>query len=339
MNTERLDIRMRDISGSRFEEVKAESLRLDNVSLAHSHIHNANMSGMRLDDVNLTGAAVTNANLSGIRMQDANLSHATIDHVHLFGTEFRRAVLPQACDGNYNADGVYKPVSFVDCELPGAQFIGCDLSGVDIRNCQIGGLRINGIAVEELLQAAADERFRRKVEIAPPNADWPTRYGEEAEKLQRVLGPELVAVHHIGSTSIPGMPAKPIIDVLVEVRNIEAVDAYNDGMRRLGYQPKGENGIPLRRYFNKGGAQRTHHVHVFQTGSGHVTRHLAFRDYLTAHPEEAKRYADLKIKLARQFPADMNAYIEGKDALAKELEAKALDWQAGEREQPERSTE
>nr|WP_148929691.1 GrpB family protein [Paenibacillus methanolicus] len=185
------------------------------------------------------------------------------------------------------------------------------------------------------MQTAADERFRRNVEVSPPDANWPARYREEAEKLRRVLGPELAAIHHIGSTSIPGMHAKPIIDVLVEVRDIEAVDAYNDQMRRLGYQPKGENGIPLRRYFNKGGARRTHHVHVFQAGSEHVIRHLAFRDYLTAHPDDAKRYADLKIELARQFPSDMHAYIEGKDALAKELEAKALDWHAAAGEQAE----
>ncbi|MFB9326665.1 GrpB family protein [Paenibacillus aurantiacus] len=330
MNKERLEMRMRDISESRFEEVKAESLQLDNVSLAHSRFHNANMSGIRLDDVNLSGTMVTNANMTTFRIQDANLSHATIEHVHLFGTQFRRAVLPQAGDSNYRADGAYEPVSFEDCELAGAQFSGCNLSGVDIRDCQIGGLRINGIPVEELLQAAADERFRRKVEVVPPDASWPERYREESAKLQRALEAEIVAMHHIGSTSIPGMHAKPIIDVLVEVRDIEAVDAYNDNMRRLGYQPKGENGIPLRRYFNKGGAQRTHHVHVFQAGSEHVTRHLAFRDYLTAHPEEAKRYAELKIELARQYPSDMNAYIEGKDALAKELVVKALDWYAGD---------
>lgn len=332
MNTERLNLRMRDISGSSFEEVKAESLRLDNVSLARSRIHNANMSSLRLDDVNLAGTTITNANLTESRIQDANLSHATIEHVHLFGTSFRRVALPQACDGNYNADGAYKPVSFEDCELAGAQFTHCDLSGAELRDCNIAGLRINGFLIEELIRAASDQRFLRKVEVVAPDARWPALYQEEAAKLAPLLGEELVAIHHIGSTSIPGMPAKPIIDLLVEVRDIEAIDAYNDGMRRLGYQPKGENGIPLRRYFNKGGAERTHHVHVFQTGSDHVTRHVAFRDYLTSHPEDAKRYADLKIELARRFPSDINAYIEGKDALVKELEAKALNWQASVRQ-------
>lgn len=131
---------------------------------------------------------------------------------------------------------------------------------------------------------------------------------------------------HIGSTAIPGMSAKPIIDIMIKVHHINCVDRYNEAMAALGYQAMEENCIPQRRFFQKGGDERTHHVHVFPTGSEHIARHIAFKEYMIAHPEEAKAYSRLKEELAKQFPADMESYIKGKDAFVKEKEKKAIAW-------------
>jgi GrpB-like predicted nucleotidyltransferase (UPF0157 family) len=122
------------------------------------------------------------------------------------------------------------------------------------------------------------------------------------------------------------MYAKPIIDILVEVKDIESVDNYNEQMSALGYRALGEHGISGRRFFRKGEVERTHHVHVFETGSEHITRHLAFKEYMIAHPKEAKAYSELKQKLSKQFPTDIESYIEGKDPFIKETEKKALQW-------------
>jgi GrpB-like predicted nucleotidyltransferase (UPF0157 family) len=112
-----------------------------------------------------------------------------------------------------------------------------------------------------------------------------------------------------------------------EVRDIEAIDSFNDEMRRRGYTVMGEYGLPGRRYFTKGGEiHRSHHVHVYQQGNIEIKRHLAFRDYLMAHPDEVQIYAELKERLAKQFPTDIDAYMDGKDALIKEMDAKALAW-------------
>jgi GrpB-like predicted nucleotidyltransferase (UPF0157 family) len=166
----------------------------------------------------------------------------------------------------------------------------------------------------------------RKVEVVPFCEQWATMFAEEAEKLKQVFGAQYLRIYHIGSTAIPGMSAKPIIDILIEVHHIDHVDRYNKAMAALGYQAMGENGIPQRRFFQKGGDERTHHVHVFPTGSGHIVRHIAFKEYMIAHPEEAKAYSCLKEELAKQFPADMESYIKGKDAFVKAKEKKALDW-------------
>ncbi len=90
--------------------------------------------------------------------------------------------------------------------------------------------------------------------------------------------------------------------------------------------PKGENGIPGRRYFQKGGDERTHHVHVYQEGNDEIIRHLAFRDYLREHPYAREEYGNLKERLALEFPFDVAAYIDGKDRFVKTLEAKAVEW-------------
>jgi len=168
--------------------------------------------------------------------------------------------------------------------------------------------------------------FLRRVEVCPHRKNWCLQFREEAVKIQHIFQQEIAEIHHIGSTSVSGLKAKPIIDMMPVVKNIEVVDQYNEEMQVLGYEPKGENGIPGRRFFIKGKDRRTHHVHIFQEGSYHIERHLAFRDYLRAHANEKQKYGDLKDNLAKQFPYDMESYINGKEALVKEIEAKALQW-------------
>ncbi|MED0678851.1 GrpB family protein [Aneurinibacillus thermoaerophilus] len=166
----------------------------------------------------------------------------------------------------------------------------------------------------------------RKVEVVPYNEKWPELFQEEANKIKSVFGDEAINIYHIGSTAIPHIHAKPIIDILVEVKDVDKVDSFNDEMEQLGYKPKGENGIAYRRYFTKGGNNRTHHVHVFKTGSEHITRHLAFRDYLITHKDEANTYSELKQKLSKQFTYNAEKYTQGKDWFIKEIQANALKW-------------
>ena len=143
-----------------------------------------------------------------------------------------------------------------------------------------------------------------------------------------MLGGSVAAIHHIGSTSIPGIFAKPTIDILLEASDNRALEIIADGMERLGYEGLGEFGIARRRYFRKNNSSgiRTHQVHAFVRGDPHVTRHLAFRDYLIAHDNVAAAYSILKQRLAAQHPEDMDAYMDGKDPFIKEHEAKALAW-------------
>jgi GrpB-like predicted nucleotidyltransferase (UPF0157 family) len=101
---------------------------------------------------------------------------------------------------------------------------------------------------------------------------------------------------------------------------------FNAGMEALAYEALGEFGIPGRRYFRKGGDDRTHQAHVFQVGDPGVERHLAFRDYLRAHPGVAAEYGVLKAGLAQQFPEDIDKYMDGKDAFVKAAEQEALRW-------------
>jgi GrpB-like predicted nucleotidyltransferase (UPF0157 family) len=167
----------------------------------------------------------------------------------------------------------------------------------------------------------------RKIVVVPYDKNWHERYRLEAEKLTEILGEEAVSIHHIGSTSIPNMKAKPIIDILVEVKNIETNDEFNEDMLKEGYLPKGENGILGRRYFVKGkGPTHTHHIHMFQTGNPEIERHLHFRDYLSTHPEEAQIYGRLKEDLAQRFPEDGLSYTKGKDEFIKRVDNKAKTW-------------
>jgi len=167
----------------------------------------------------------------------------------------------------------------------------------------------------------------RKVELVPHDPLWAHIFQAEAEVLRNVLGDQLVAIHHIGSTAIPGILAKPVLDILVEVRIIREIDELNNDMEALGYQPFGENGIPGRRYFVKQfGEAHIFHIHIFQSGNLELERHLNFRDYLIAHPQDALAYSRLKEDLARLFPEDIDNYVAGKSDFIKNMDDKALEW-------------
>lgn len=167
----------------------------------------------------------------------------------------------------------------------------------------------------------------RVIEVVPHDSRWRVLFERGASELMEILGAGVVAIHHVGSTAIPNISAKPIIDVLVEVRDIERIDDFNREMIDRGYLPKGEFGISGRRFFIKGDEeQRSHHIHVFQVGHPAIARHLAFRDYMIAHPEEAKAYSRLKEELARKFPHDIEGYMAGKDDFIKEIDGQAQAW-------------
>src|SRR5919198_672780 len=165
----------------------------------------------------------------------------------------------------------------------------------------------------------------RKVEVVPHSPQWRDAFETEAEHVAAALGENVVAVHHIGSTAIPNIYAKPVIDLLVEVRDITEVDGRSSAMKLLGYEVMGEFGIFGRRYFRKDNREgvRTHQIHAFEAGSAQVERHLAFRDYMIAHPEDARKYSELKRKLAQEHPQNIERYMDGKDDFIKEMDRRA----------------
>jgi GrpB-like predicted nucleotidyltransferase (UPF0157 family) len=166
------------------------------------------------------------------------------------------------------------------------------------------------------------------VVVTEYNTNWEQMYRAESEKIKDIFVDELIDIHHIGSTSVPGLKAKPIIDIMLVVKDIEKIDLLNEQMEGIGYECMGEFGMKGRRFFRKGGDNnRSHHVHAFQVDNKQdINRHLAVRNYLRAHFNDAKTYGNLKENLAKQFPKDIEAYIDGKDAFVKELERKALHW-------------
>lgn len=167
----------------------------------------------------------------------------------------------------------------------------------------------------------------RKTEILPWTSEWEVLYETEAAILRPLLEKNVLNIYHIGSTAIPSVGyAKPIIDLLVVVSQIEKIDSYNEKMGSLGYKPRGENGIPGRRYFSKGLSNRTHHVHMYQIGHENIRKHLLFKEYLLQHPKDAKSYGALKCDLAQKYRHDTHQYQKGKEEFVNELVAKALKW-------------
>ena len=171
-----------------------------------------------------------------------------------------------------------------------------------------------------------------KVEVVPHNPQWRDAFEAEAKHVSDALGENVVAIHHIGSTAIPNIYAKPVIDLLVEARDITEVDGRSSAMESLGYEVMGEYGITGRRFFRKDNQEgnRTHNIHAFEAGSAEIERHLAFRDYMIAHPGDAQKYSELKRKLAEEHPQSIDGYMDGKDGFIKEMDQRAARWRTSQ---------
>ena len=160
--------------------------------------------------------------------------------------------------------------------------------------------------------------------VLPYDESWPKAFLAERTRLESVLGAAAPTLHHIGSTSVAGLCAKPVIDVLVESPDLALVDEATRDLERLGYEAKGEYGIPGRRYSSRpADAGPAIHVHVFRIGNERIARHLRFRDYLRAHPVDASRYGELKRSLAARHSDDRDAYQQAKAAFIDQLMEKA----------------
>lgn len=174
------------------------------------------------------------------------------------------------------------------------------------------------------------ELTREHVAIVPYDPRWPEVYADEEMLLERSLPVDLVKrIAHIGSTAIPGLSAKPIIDIQVEVTDLDRVRKQAVPiMRDLGYEfiwrPTMGEQAPFYAWFIKRDAQgqRTHHVHMVEPDEASSDR-LVFRDFLRAHPEEAVRYEELKRSLSQRFPNDRAAYTQGKTEFISTVIARA----------------
>jgi len=151
----------------------------------------------------------------------------------------------------------------------------------------------------------------RSVRVVAYDAAWPRLFQDESLRLRASLAPLAIELEHTGSTSVPGLAAKPVLDILAGVANEAPIAPYIAALVAAGYVHRGEQGIPGREFFRRGDP-RAYHVHLTRVGSGFWREHLAFRDYLRSHADVRDEYARLKLTLAAQFPADRTAYIDSK---------------------------
>lgn len=167
-----------------------------------------------------------------------------------------------------------------------------------------------------------------KVSIVEYRPQWRKRFEEEKQLLQAVLGEVSAKVEHIGSTSIDGLAAKPIIDILIGLPDFSVADSLVPGIETLDYEyfKKYEDEMPYRRYFAKNlNGIRTHQIHLVEIGSEFWERHLLFRDYLRQNPETASDYAVLKKRLTESEWEDVNEYADAKSEFIKSVENKAKE--------------
>jgi GrpB-like predicted nucleotidyltransferase (UPF0157 family) len=156
------------------------------------------------------------------------------------------------------------------------------------------------------------------VRVVDYDPAWPDVFTSLRERIRPAVEDLALAIEHVGSTAVPGLAAKPVIDLDVVVRR----SAVPEGIRRLaglGYEPRGDLGIPDREAFRPPPGSPRHHLYLCPVDSRALANHLTIRDHLRSHPAAARAYAELKRSLAHRFPDDIDAYVEGKSAFLLEI--------------------
>lgn len=152
--------------------------------------------------------------------------------------------------------------------------------------------------------------LKGEVFLHPWTNTWLEEFLFEKEKIQ-IIDKDIIAVHHIGSTAVKDLSAKPILDIAVEIKNFQSGEKISDKLKRLGYTYAGTNILPDRHYLIKG-EPRTHQIHMYQSGSEYLQEQLIFRDYLRKNTEVRKEYQQLKMQLAKANKTDKHKYAEEK---------------------------
>ncbi|WP_144557648.1 GrpB family protein [Bacillus pumilus] len=152
---------------------------------------------------------------------------------------------------------------------------------------------------------------RGEVFLVPWSIEWVKEFESEKKRIIEVIGKYIVDVHHIGSTAVNGLSAKPIIDIAIEIDFFLEGQQCVSALQGLGYSYRGTNVLPERHYFNKG-EPRTHQIHMYQTGNRYLLEQLNFRDYLRSNELVRNEYEQLKLNLSSLNKNDKHKYAEGK---------------------------
>jgi len=167
------------------------------------------------------------------------------------------------------------------------------------------------------------------IRLVPHDPAWAARFRDEAEALASLIRPWITGgIHHVGSTSVPGLDAKPIIDIAVGVASLDACRPCIDLLAELDYRYAPYRADVMHWFCKPDPARRTHHLHLIPSSSERFTDELAFRNYLRAHPSQAMDYAALKHRLAAEHRDDREAYTQAKAGFVALVTARARAWAA-----------
>ena len=167
----------------------------------------------------------------------------------------------------------------------------------------------------------------------PYGEGWTSLFEQERARIERAIGPWVEEIEHVGSTAVPGLAAKPVIDIMVGVKSLDDTPILVERLEAVGYEyvPELEQQLPSRRYFRKlRRGRRTHQIHLVErSDAAFWDRHILFRDYLRRHPGVADEYARLKQELSGRFRDDRTAYTEAKTAFIREVVRRAGEGEEG----------
>lgn len=168
---------------------------------------------------------------------------------------------------------------------------------------------------------------KRNYKIIPYDPQWPILFSEESERINRIVGSNILEIHHIGSTSVFGMPGKATIDILFVVDDISRIDDHISHLKKVGYASLGSRNAENSHLFEKNvDGNRVFIIHFYPKNHPEIFQIIAIRDYLKTHTDKANQYGEFKFYLFQKFPNDYSQYRKLKDAYMDDLKREAENW-------------
>nr|WP_159372809.1 GrpB family protein [Latilactobacillus sakei]SOE45458.1 Putative dephospho-CoA kinase-like protein [Latilactobacillus sakei] len=320
-------------------EVKFENVELTNVKMTHSNFTNITFINCTFRHVNFSNSSFNNISMVDCDLDEVDFTQSEFDGIQFISSNFKQALFNKSnfIFTKYEDCQLievefirikHKELSLTKCLLSKNNFLYTRLDGLNFSNLKLSDLLfsmdlISGMTITKEQAMAFFEELGVNVVVANYSEDWAKEFEKIKTDILKKISADIIRIEHVGSTSVEGLCAKPIIDIDIVIEDYSKFEAVKSGLASLGYEYEGDLGITEREAFSYEIDQKNqfmeHHIYVCPKHSVELNRHVTFRDHLRNNQPDCQKYGEIKRAAAKKFPTDIEGYLDMKGVVISEI--------------------